>query len=89
LPGQEKSSPLFSNSCALFCTFLHFLALTQNSTLFFSNNSALFAQNRGVCGRCFPRALRSSRRGGVLLTSRPSSQCPGASVAIPLPPPSL
>ena len=39
------SSSFFSHSCALFCTFLHFFALAQNLTLFFSNASALFAKN--------------------------------------------
>src|SRR5712692_10458246 len=39
------SSSFFSHSCALFCTFLHFLALTKNSTPLFSIVSALFAQN--------------------------------------------
>src|SRR5260370_18980430 len=34
----------FSSSCALFCSFLHFFALTENSTLFFSSNSALFVK---------------------------------------------
>src|SRR5260370_26094216 len=36
--------PLSSHSLALFCILLHFLALTQNSTLLFSNASALFAK---------------------------------------------
>ncbi len=40
--------PLFSYSCALICTFLHFFAFTQNSTRFFSSDSALFAKKRGV-----------------------------------------
>src|SRR5712692_3377685 len=39
------SSSLFSNSCALFCAFLHFFALAKNSTLLFSIVSALFAKN--------------------------------------------
>src|SRR5260370_10136429 len=37
----------FSSSCALFCSFLHFFALTENSTLFFSSDSALFAKKPG------------------------------------------
>ncbi len=50
------SSSLFSNSCALFCAFLHFFALAKNSTLFFSIVSALFGKNtRG--GGCYSRAL--------------------------------
>jgi hypothetical protein len=36
--------PLSSHALALFCILLHFLALTQNSTLLFSNASALFAK---------------------------------------------
>src|SRR5713101_6405230 len=45
------SSSFFSHSCALFCTFLHFFALTKNSTPLFSIVSALFAQNtRGGVG---------------------------------------
>ncbi len=45
------SSAFFSYSCALFCAFLHFLALAQNSTLLFSIDSALFAKKntRGAC----------------------------------------
>ena len=39
------SSSFFSHSCALFCTFLHFFALTKNSTPLFSIVSALFAKN--------------------------------------------
>ena len=39
-------SPFLSHSSALFCAFLHFLALTQNSTLFFSSNSTLFRKNK-------------------------------------------
>jgi hypothetical protein len=50
LPGPEKSSPLFSNSSELFCAFLHFFALTQNSTRFFSIDSALFRKNTGGGG---------------------------------------
>jgi hypothetical protein len=66
LHGQEKSSPLFSNSSELFCAFLHFFALSQNSTLFVSSNSELFRKNtRGMGGRCYPRALRASRSGGA------------------------
>jgi len=37
-------SPFLSHYSALSCTFLHFFALTKNSTLFFSSDSALFAQ---------------------------------------------
>src|SRR5713101_1702006 len=45
------SSSFFSHSCALFCTFLHFFALTKDATLLFSIVSALFAQNtRGGVG---------------------------------------
>ena len=45
IPHPRSSIPsLFT----LFRTLLHFLALTQNSTLFFSSNSALFAQNTRV-----------------------------------------
>jgi|SRR5712691_2931290 len=39
------SSSFFSHACALFCTFLHFFALTKNSTPLFSIVSALFAKN--------------------------------------------
>jgi hypothetical protein len=38
------SSSFFSNPCALFCTPLHFFALSQNSTRFLSSASALFAK---------------------------------------------
>ena len=43
---HAQSYPLFfSDSCTLFCTFLHFLALAKCSILFFSSDSALFAKN--------------------------------------------
>jgi hypothetical protein len=42
------SSSFFSHSCAL---FLRFFAHTQNSTLFFSRDSALFARNHRGGGR--------------------------------------
>ena len=45
------SSSFFSHSCALFCSFLHFFALTQNSTLFFSSVCALFAKNHPGWGQ--------------------------------------
>src|SRR6266851_1175393 len=45
------SSSFFSHSCALFCTFLHFFALTKNSTPLFSIVSALFAKNHRGCGQ--------------------------------------
>ncbi|SRR6266567_3292582 len=41
-------SSFFSHSCALFCIFLHFLALAKNPTLLFPIDSALFAKNTGV-----------------------------------------
>src|SRR6266851_566373 len=47
-------------------TLLHFFALAQNSTLLFSSDSALFAQNtRGGGGANLLQ--RASRRGGTLL----------------------
>jgi hypothetical protein len=48
VPRYFDISPFLSSPCALFCALLHFLALTQNSTLLFSANSALFAQKREV-----------------------------------------
>jgi hypothetical protein len=44
VPRYFDISPFLSSPCALFCALLHFLALTQNSTLLFSANSPLFAQ---------------------------------------------
>ncbi len=41
-------SPFFSDSCKLFCTFLHSFAFGKNSTHLFSNSSALFAKKTGV-----------------------------------------
>ena len=41
-------SPLLPVSCALFWTFLHFLALIKNVSLFFSCNSALFPKNTAI-----------------------------------------
>jgi hypothetical protein len=50
------SGAFFSDSCALFCLLLHFLALTKNSTLFLSSDSALFAQKKWVwAGQACPR----------------------------------
>jgi hypothetical protein len=43
----ENLTSFVSHSCALFCSFLHFFALTQNSTRFFSSASALFRENTG------------------------------------------
>src|SRR6266481_2078329 len=51
------SSPFLSHSCALFCSLLHFLALTKNSTVLFSCDSVLFAQNTGGGG--IPTSLTS------------------------------
>ena len=42
---QHSLSLFFSNSSALFCAFLHFLAPPKNSTLFFSTKSELFHEN--------------------------------------------
>src|SRR5882724_2957614 len=44
-------SPVLSNSCALFCAFLHFFVFSKNSTYLFSSSSALFAQKQRVWGR--------------------------------------
>jgi hypothetical protein len=44
-----------SHSSALFCSFLHFFALSQNSTRFFSSDSALFLKKR-VFSSTFQRA---------------------------------
>ena len=41
------SSPLLSHACALFCNFLHFFVLAQNSTPLFSTSFALFAKKHG------------------------------------------
>jgi hypothetical protein len=72
--GDENSffhsSSFFSNSCELFCNLLHFFALAQNSSLLFSNDSALFAQKHAAGG-------------AGILTSQTSSPCLGASVAFP------
>jgi hypothetical protein len=46
LRNGHRVSAFRSIVCALFCALLHFLALTQNSTLLFSASSALFAQKR-------------------------------------------
>src|SRR5712692_9808356 len=65
-PDQRFSdvSSFFSHSCALFCTFLHFFARIQNSTLLFSVDSALFAKNHRGWGhsqcsnvRRYPQSL--------------------------------
>jgi hypothetical protein len=61
-------SPLFSYSCALFCTFLHFFALPKNSTLLFSSDSALCVKKHNH---------RGSGRGGQI--SLPASPGPGNS----------
>src|SRR5229473_5579647 len=62
-PTRNPLSPFFSNTCALFCTSLHFFALTKNSTLLFSINCALFAKNTRGCGALLqPRAPRRGRR---------------------------
>jgi hypothetical protein len=50
LPPFPKLSLFFSHSSALFCIYLHFFALTQNSTRFVSNDSALFRKNTGGMG---------------------------------------
>ena len=47
-PCQRIIRPLFSYSCALFCTFLHFLAPTKIATSLFSCVCALFAKKQGV-----------------------------------------
>ncbi len=51
LTNPKSLSSFFSYPCALFCPFLQFLALTENSTVLFSIASALFDKNRGV-GPC-------------------------------------
>src|SRR5882762_10033112 len=46
-PISYPLSPVFSYSCALSCTFLHFFALVKITTLFFSWDCALFDQKTG------------------------------------------
>jgi hypothetical protein len=96
VPSSRPTSNLqlltsaFSYSPALFCTFFHFLALSQNSTLFFSSNSELFRKNTRGMGRCYPRALRASRSGvgptsfepKTLLSFRPASPLCSASLRV-------
>jgi hypothetical protein len=41
----QALTSFFSHSSELFCSFLHFFALAQNSTLLFSGDSKLFAKN--------------------------------------------
>ena len=53
-PRAFALSSFPSYSCVLFCTILHFFALTKNSTLLFSADSALFARKREALTRWFP-----------------------------------
>src|SRR6266478_804583 len=73
------SSSFFSHSCALFCTFLHFFALTKNSTPLFSIVSALFAENHPGWGTpqepC--QKSRTSRSRSVRLPADPFYRRPG------------
>jgi hypothetical protein len=52
----QPLTPVFSQSSALFCTYLHFLALCKKSSPFLSCNSALFRRNTGGWGEagCAP-----------------------------------
>src|SRR6267143_692457 len=47
-PLPFSLSFFFLSSYALFCSLLHFLAFTRNSTLLFSCGCALFSKNTGV-----------------------------------------
>ena len=47
IPVHFPTSPFLSYSSELFCIYLHFFALMQNSTLLFSCNSELFHKNTG------------------------------------------
>src|SRR5882762_4948743 len=49
-------SSFLSNSCSLFCAFLHSFAFIKNPTHLFSSSSALFAQKHPGWG--YPRNLR-------------------------------
>src|SRR6266478_5724379 len=55
-------SPFFSNSSALFCSLLHFFALSKNSTGLFSCDSALFAKNHPGWGWLLPLAMESAQQ---------------------------
>jgi len=58
----RTSSSFFSHSCALFCTFLHFFALTKKSTPLFSIVSALFHKNtRGGVRVCVATTSRGHK----------------------------
>jgi hypothetical protein len=61
----QTLTSVFSSSSALFCAFLHFFALTQKSTLFFSSDSELFGKNTGsgVGSQLLWRALRFAEYG--------------------------
>ena len=61
----QSLTSFFSNSSALFCAFLHFFALSQKSTLFFSSDSELFGKNTGggVGSQLLWRALRFAECG--------------------------
>ena len=63
-------SPRHCTQVLSFHTLAHSFAPIKITTLLFSSDSALFAQNYPGGGCCFPRALRVSRRGGRLCVPR-------------------
>src|SRR6266849_5822659 len=73
-----------------FHTLAHSFACTKNSTLLFSSDSALFAQNNRGGGGCCSRALRpprsgrgALRRGGRLVNQPPFLSAHSASTGAP------
>jgi hypothetical protein len=71
--GHGSLTLFFSSSSALFCAFLHFLALAQNSTLFFSSSSTLFRKNTQGWGALLPSRAPSFSEWGYLLGFSPGS----------------
>src|SRR6267378_5750538 len=63
--SPQNSSSFFSDSCALFCTFLHFLARTKNSTLFFYRVSTFFAKKKAGLTSFKPKASLAPRPPGA------------------------
>ena len=74
VPTFFDLSLFLSKPSALFCAFLHFFALAQNSTLFFSSDSELFRKNTGGWGYplAFHRSASESARPPMVKWSEPS-----------------
>jgi hypothetical protein len=68
---NDSGTILFQSvGCALFCAFLHFFASIENSTFFFSSDSALFAQKPGMRG-ILPILELATSEHRAILTSLP------------------